>query len=184
MLASAGFKALNEKLQWVQPWLHYLGHIISPGLKAISAERVQLIKTMRAPETVTQLQSFFGVGELLPCMDTWLCVPWQRPTMSHSTWNGSERLVELDFWSRRTFRCIEGCYHLRSCLGAIRLFQTVSLACGGGCGCCNGWPKSMVANRWSMVWLNAFVLWLQWWRWLRMAEKIVLSYPLILYTTR
>ncbi len=61
MLASAGFKALNEKLQWVQPRVHYLGHIISPGLKAISAERVQLIKTMRAPETVTQLQSFLGL---------------------------------------------------------------------------------------------------------------------------
>ncbi len=58
VLASAGFKASNEKLQWVQPKVYYLGHIISPGLKAISAERVQLIKTMHTPETVTQLQSF------------------------------------------------------------------------------------------------------------------------------
>ncbi len=40
VLASAGFKASIEKLQWVQPKVHYMGHIISPGLKAISAERV------------------------------------------------------------------------------------------------------------------------------------------------
>ncbi len=61
VLASAGFKLSNEKLQWVQPKVHYLSHIISPGMKAISDERVQLIKTMRAPETVTQLQSFLGL---------------------------------------------------------------------------------------------------------------------------
>ncbi len=59
VLASAGFKASDEKLQWVLPKFHFLGHIISPGLKAISAERVQLIKTMHTPETVTQLQSSF-----------------------------------------------------------------------------------------------------------------------------
>ncbi len=41
----------------MQPKVYYLGHIISPGLKAISVERVQLIKTMHTPETVTQLQS-------------------------------------------------------------------------------------------------------------------------------
>ncbi len=56
-----GFKASNEKLQWVLRKVHYLGHIISPGMKAISAERVQLIKTMHTPETVTQLQSFLGL---------------------------------------------------------------------------------------------------------------------------
>ncbi|MGL5598690.1 MAG: reverse transcriptase domain-containing protein, partial [Aeromonas sp.] len=61
VLASAGFKASREKLQWVQPKVHYLGHTISHGQKAISAERVQLIKTMRTPETVTQLQSFLGL---------------------------------------------------------------------------------------------------------------------------
>ncbi len=60
VLASAGFKASNEKLQWVQPKVHYLGHIISPGLKAISAERVQLIKTMHTSERVTQLHCFLG----------------------------------------------------------------------------------------------------------------------------
>ncbi len=69
VLASTGFKTSDEKLQWVQPKVHYLGHIISPGLKAISAERVQLIKTVRTPETDTA-SKFFGVGELLPCMDT------------------------------------------------------------------------------------------------------------------
>ncbi len=61
VLASSGFKASNEKLQWMQPKVHYLGHIISPGLKAISAERVQLIKTMHTPDTVTQLQRFLGL---------------------------------------------------------------------------------------------------------------------------
>ncbi len=61
VLASAGFKASNDKLQWVQPKVHYLGHIISPGLKAISAEKVQLIKTMRTPVTVTDLQFFLGL---------------------------------------------------------------------------------------------------------------------------
>ncbi len=60
---------------------------------------------------------FVGVGELLPCMDTRLCVSWQRPTMSNSTWHGSKTLVELDFWSGRTFWCIEDRYHLHSCLG-------------------------------------------------------------------
>ncbi len=60
VLASTGFKTSNEKLQWVQSGVHYLSHIISPGLKAISAERVQLIKTMRTPETVTQLQIVWG----------------------------------------------------------------------------------------------------------------------------
>ncbi len=61
VLASTGFNTSDEKLQWVQPKVNYFGHIISPGLKAISAERVQLIKTVRTPETVTQLQSFLGL---------------------------------------------------------------------------------------------------------------------------
>ncbi len=61
VLASAGFKASNEKLQWVQSRVHYLGHTISAGLKVISAEGVQLIKIMHTPETVTQLQSFLGM---------------------------------------------------------------------------------------------------------------------------
>ncbi|KAA0724010.1 Retrovirus-related Pol polyprotein from transposon gypsy [Triplophysa tibetana] len=61
VLASVGFKASNDKLQWVQSKVHYLGHIISPGQKDISAERVQLIKTIRTPENVTQLQSFLGL---------------------------------------------------------------------------------------------------------------------------
>ncbi len=61
MLASTGFKTSNEKLQWVQSRVHYLGHIISTGLKAISVERVQLIQVMRTPESVTQLQSFLGL---------------------------------------------------------------------------------------------------------------------------
>ncbi len=61
MLACTGFKTSNDKLQLVQSRVHYLGNIISLGLKAISAERVQLIKAMRTPESVTQLQRFLGL---------------------------------------------------------------------------------------------------------------------------
>ncbi|KAL0153386.1 hypothetical protein M9458_051305, partial [Cirrhinus mrigala] len=59
--AQAGFKASKEKLQWVQPKVTYLGHIIMPGLRAISTDRVQMIRKMKSPQTVQQLQSFLGL---------------------------------------------------------------------------------------------------------------------------
>ncbi|KAL0160927.1 hypothetical protein M9458_044652, partial [Cirrhinus mrigala] len=61
VLAQAGFKASKEKLQWVQPKVTYLGHIIMPGLRAISTDRVQMIRKMKSPQTVQQLQSFLGL---------------------------------------------------------------------------------------------------------------------------
>ncbi|RXN37606.1 endogenous retrovirus group K member 11 Pol [Labeo rohita] len=61
VLAQAGFKASKEKLQWVQPKVAYLGHIIMPGLRAISTDRVQMIRKMGSPQTVQQLQSFLGL---------------------------------------------------------------------------------------------------------------------------
>ncbi|RXN35003.1 deoxynucleoside triphosphate triphosphohydrolase SAMHD1-like protein [Labeo rohita] len=61
VLVQAGFKALKEKLQWVQPKVTYLGHIIMPGLQAISTDRVQMIRKMKSPQTVQQLQSFLGL---------------------------------------------------------------------------------------------------------------------------
>ncbi len=124
---------------------------------------------MHTPETVTQLQSFWGwwttavhgyltVRTMTKIYDVSFNMEWVRDT--------------LDFWNERTFWCIEDCYHMHSCLGATRLFQAVSLTCGGGCGCCNGWLKSMVTNRWSMVWLNTFVLWRQRRRWLKWLRKL------------
>ncbi|KAL0157458.1 hypothetical protein M9458_045534, partial [Cirrhinus mrigala] len=61
VLAQAGFKASKEKLQWVQPKVMYLGHIIMPGLRVISMDRVQMIRKMKSPQTVQQLQSFLGL---------------------------------------------------------------------------------------------------------------------------
>ncbi|RXN13934.1 endogenous retrovirus group K member 11 Pol [Labeo rohita] len=61
VLAQAGFKASKEKLQWVQPKVTYLGHIIMPGLRAISTDRVQMIRKMKSPQNVQQLQSFLGL---------------------------------------------------------------------------------------------------------------------------
>ncbi|RXN19213.1 endogenous retrovirus group K member 11 Pol [Labeo rohita] len=61
VLAQAGFKASKEKLQWVQPKVTYLGHIIMPGLRAISTDRVQMIRKMKSPQTVQQLQRFLGL---------------------------------------------------------------------------------------------------------------------------
>ncbi|RXN20659.1 endogenous retrovirus group K member 11 Pol [Labeo rohita] len=61
VLAQAGFKASKEKLQWVQPKVTYLGHVIMPGLRAISTDRVQMIRKMKSPQTVQQLQSFLGL---------------------------------------------------------------------------------------------------------------------------
>ncbi|KAI2647627.1 Gag-Pol polyprotein [Labeo rohita] len=61
VLAQAGFKASKEKLQWVQPKVTYLGHIIMSGLRAISTDRVQMIRKMKSPQTVQQLQSFLGL---------------------------------------------------------------------------------------------------------------------------
>lgn len=61
VLAQAGFKASRDKLQWVQSKVTYLGHIIMPGLRAISTDRVQLIRKMKSPRTVQQLQSFLGL---------------------------------------------------------------------------------------------------------------------------
>nr|XP_055047287.1 uncharacterized protein LOC129432726 [Misgurnus anguillicaudatus] len=61
VLADAGFKASKEKLQWVKQKVTYLGHIIMPGLRAISTDRVQLIRNMKSPRTVQQLQSFLGL---------------------------------------------------------------------------------------------------------------------------
>uniref|UniRef100_A0A8C1PUS6 ribonuclease H n=1 Tax=Cyprinus carpio TaxID=7962 RepID=A0A8C1PUS6_CYPCA len=48
VLAQAGFKASRDKLQWVQSKVTYLGHIIMPGLRAISTDRVQLIRKMKS----------------------------------------------------------------------------------------------------------------------------------------
>lgn len=61
VLAQAGFKALKDKLQWVQSKVTYLGHIIMPGLRAISTDSVQMIRKMKPPQTVQQLQSFLGL---------------------------------------------------------------------------------------------------------------------------
>ncbi|MGL4599928.1 MAG: reverse transcriptase domain-containing protein [Plesiomonas sp.] len=61
VLADAGFKASKEKLQWVQQKVSYLGHVIMPGLRAISSDRVQMIRKMKPPRTVQQLQSFLGL---------------------------------------------------------------------------------------------------------------------------
>lgn len=61
VLTQASFKASKEKLQWVQSKVTYLGHIIMPGLRAISTDRVQMIREMKSPRTVQQLQSFLGL---------------------------------------------------------------------------------------------------------------------------
>uniref|UniRef100_A0A672SM24 ribonuclease H n=1 Tax=Sinocyclocheilus grahami TaxID=75366 RepID=A0A672SM24_SINGR len=61
VLTQEGFKASKDKLQWVQSKVTYLGHIIMPGLRAISTDRVQMIRKMKYPRTVQQLQSFLGL---------------------------------------------------------------------------------------------------------------------------
>ncbi|KAI2642432.1 Gag-Pol polyprotein [Labeo rohita] len=64
VLAQTGFKASKENLQWVQPKVTYLGHIIMTGLRVISTDRVQMIRKMKSPQTVQQLQSFLGLAPL------------------------------------------------------------------------------------------------------------------------
>ncbi len=106
----------------MQSRVHYLGHIISPGLKAISAERVQLIKTMHTPETVTQLQSFWGwrttavgprhllnwTSEMKEHFDAWkiaiTCTPalglpdYSRPFHLHAGEAGGVAMVDSREW--------------------------------------------------------------------------------------
>ncbi|MGL5101949.1 MAG: RNase H-like domain-containing protein, partial [Plesiomonas sp.] len=61
VLAETGFKASREKLQWVRTKVTYLGHVLMQGLRAISTDRVQLIRKVKSPRTIQQLQSFLGL---------------------------------------------------------------------------------------------------------------------------
>ncbi|KAA0723980.1 Retrovirus-related Pol polyprotein from transposon opus [Triplophysa tibetana] len=61
VLAETGFKASKDKLQWVKTKVTYLGHVLMQGLRAISTDRVQLIRKVKSPRTVQQLQSFLGL---------------------------------------------------------------------------------------------------------------------------
>lgn len=64
------------------------------GFKAaISTDRVQMIKKMKPPRTVQQLQSFLGLVNL----DTQLCHSWQAPTGP----DGSQNYAKHGYWLGR-----------------------------------------------------------------------------------
>ncbi len=178
MLASTGFKTSNENYSGCNPESITWVTSFHQDWRPFSAERGAA--DMHTPETVTQATSFWGwwttavhgyltVRTMTKIYDVSFNMEWVRDT--------------LDFWNERTFRCIEDCYHMHSCLGATDYSRPFHLHAGEAVG------VAMVDSR---AWWQTDGPWYELIpsccggrrrRWLKWLRKTVLSYPLILYTT-
>lgn len=64
-LAARGHKASLKKLQYCQPSVTFLGHILSANSRAIAPKRSAAITSVLKPQTKKQLLSFLGLCEKL-----------------------------------------------------------------------------------------------------------------------
>lgn len=60
-LGEKGFKVSKRKLQFVEPEVKYLGHIIGKGYKRLDADRIQGILSLPAPETKRDVRKLLGL---------------------------------------------------------------------------------------------------------------------------
>lgn len=60
-LASVGLKVDKQKLQLVQDEVKYLGHILTPGCRALDASRISAITSCPRPKTKQQMLRFLGM---------------------------------------------------------------------------------------------------------------------------
>jgi hypothetical protein len=61
-LEDAGFVLSEEKCEWAQPELPYLGHIISGEGVRVNPEKVSAINDWKRPENITELRGFLNIA--------------------------------------------------------------------------------------------------------------------------
>ncbi|XP_039566694.1 uncharacterized protein LOC120502842 [Passer montanus] len=60
-LGEKGLKVSKRKLQFVEPEVKYLGHLIGKGYKKLDADRIQGILSLPAPKTKTDIRKLLGL---------------------------------------------------------------------------------------------------------------------------
>ena len=68
LLRSAGISLKLKKCSFFQPYLHYLGHVISPGKLSVAEAAAHAFKTFKFPRTLTQARSFLGACNVYRCI--------------------------------------------------------------------------------------------------------------------
>ena len=72
-LSSKGYRASQQKAQLTQTSVTYLGLKITPTTKALTTDRLSLLRDLCPPSTGKQILSFFGVNRILPALGPQLC---------------------------------------------------------------------------------------------------------------